>query len=118
MSDRPVVVTTGTARRRHRRRRRPMATRNGKAEWEGELVSGSGRLTVGDDRWTSEYSFNSRFHGVLDGAVASGGATNPEELLAAPPPAALSKAPSPNPTRRRPVPRPPETQARGPLATS
>ncbi len=60
-----------------------MATRNGKAGWQGDLVSGSGRVTVGEDRWTSEYSFNSRFYGVLDGAVAGGAATNPEELLAA-----------------------------------
>ena len=59
-----------------------MATRTGKAEWHGDLVSGSGRLTVGDDRWVSDYSFNSRFAGVLDGAVASSQATNPEELLA------------------------------------
>lgn len=56
-----------------------MATRNGKAQWQGDLVSGSGRLTVGEDRWTSEYSFNSRFQGVLDGAVVGGAATNPEE---------------------------------------
>jgi osmotically inducible protein OsmC len=60
-----------------------MATRNGSAEWQGDLVTGAGRLTVGEDRWTSEYSFGSRFHGVLDGAVADGTATNPEELLAA-----------------------------------
>ena len=59
-----------------------MATRTGKAEWHGDLVSGSGRLTVGDNRWVSDYSFNSRFAGVLDGAVASSQATNPEELLA------------------------------------
>ena len=94
-----------------------MATRNGKAEWEGELVSGSGRLTVGDDRWTSEYSFNSRFHGVLDGAVASGGATNPEELLAAAHAACFSMALSLNLTEHGQVPRTIETQARVHLRT-
>lgn len=60
-----------------------MATRNGKAEWHGDLVSGTGRLTVGEGRWVSDYSFNSRFEGVLEGASANGHATNPEELLAA-----------------------------------
>ncbi|SRR5712691_6396057 len=60
-----------------------MATRSGSAEWQGDLVTGLGRLTVGADRWTSEYSFGSRFHGVLDGAVVDDAATNPEELLAA-----------------------------------
>jgi lipoyl-dependent peroxiredoxin len=60
-----------------------MAVRVGKAEWNGDLAGGSGRLTVGEQRWTSHYSFHSRFAGVLPGAVANGDATNPEELLAA-----------------------------------
>jgi osmotically inducible protein OsmC len=60
-----------------------MAARTGSAVWNGGLVDGSGRLTVGDDRWSSEFSFHSRFDAVLPGAVAAGDATNPEELLAA-----------------------------------
>jgi osmotically inducible protein OsmC len=52
-----------------------MATRNGSAQWNGSLNEGSGKLTVGDDVWTGNYSFASRFE--------DGEGTNPEELLAA-----------------------------------
>src|SRR5205809_6714524 len=52
-----------------------MATRNGSAEWHGDLKHGSGELTVGDGSWRGEYSAASRFE---DGA-----GTNPEELIAA-----------------------------------
>jgi osmotically inducible protein OsmC len=52
-----------------------MATRNGSAEWKGDLQSGSGRLTVGDGAWEGDYSFASRFE--------EGEGTNPEELVAA-----------------------------------
>ena len=52
-----------------------MATRNGSAEWKGDLGSGSGRLTVGKGAWEGDYSFASRFE--------EGEGTNPEELLAA-----------------------------------
>jgi osmotically inducible protein OsmC len=52
-----------------------MATRNGSAEWNGDLKGGSGRLTVGDDVWSGAYSFASRFE--------EGDGTNPEELIAA-----------------------------------
>jgi osmotically inducible protein OsmC len=52
-----------------------MATRNGSAQWNGSLNEGSGKLTVGDDVWTGDYSFASRFE--------DGEGTNPEELLAA-----------------------------------
>lgn len=52
-----------------------MATRNGSAEWKGDLQSGSGELTVGDGAWQGEYSFASRFE--------EGSGTNPEELLGA-----------------------------------
>src|SRR4051794_3066448 len=51
-----------------------MATRNGSAEWQGDLRSGSGDLTVGESAWRGEYSFASRFE--------EGAGTNPEELLA------------------------------------
>jgi osmotically inducible protein OsmC len=52
-----------------------MATRNGSAQWNGDLKEGSGRLTVGDDVWSGDYSFASRFE--------DGEGTNPEELIAA-----------------------------------
>src|SRR3712207_9177194 len=53
---------------------RSMATRNGSAEWQGDLPSGSGRLTVGDGAFEGDYSFKSRFE--------EGEGTNPEELIA------------------------------------
>jgi osmotically inducible protein OsmC len=52
-----------------------MATRNGSAEWQGDLPGGSGRLTVGDGVFEGAYSFASRFE--------EGEGTNPEELIAA-----------------------------------
>ena len=52
-----------------------MATRNGSAEWQGDLQSGSGTVTVGESAWTGNYSFKSRFE--------DGEGTNPEELIAA-----------------------------------
>lgn len=52
-----------------------MATRNGNAQWNGNLVDGSGTLTVGDGVWSGDYSFASRFE--------DGEGTNPEELIAA-----------------------------------
>jgi lipoyl-dependent peroxiredoxin len=52
-----------------------MATRNGSAEWRGDLQGGSGELTVGDGVFQGEYSFKSRFE--------EGDGTNPEELIAA-----------------------------------
>ena len=52
-----------------------MATRNGSAEWRGDLQSGSGELTVGDGVFQGNYSFASRFE--------EGEGTNPEELIAA-----------------------------------
>ena len=52
-----------------------MATRNGSAEWKGDLQSGTGSLTVGDGVFSGDYSFASRFQ--------EGEGTNPEELIAA-----------------------------------
>jgi|SRR5215203_3019093 len=52
-----------------------MATRNGSAEWKGDLKGGSGTVTVGDGVFEGAYSFSSRFE--------EGEGTNPEELLAA-----------------------------------
>jgi osmotically inducible protein OsmC len=52
-----------------------MATRNGSAEWKGDLQSGAGTLTVGDGVFSGDYSFASRFE--------EGEGTNPEELIAA-----------------------------------
>ena len=52
-----------------------MATRNGSAEWRGDLQGGEGELTVGDGVFSGSYSFASRFE--------EGEGTNPEELIAA-----------------------------------
>ena len=52
-----------------------MATRNGNAEWKGDLKNGSGDLTVGNGVFSGQYSFTSRFE--------EGEGTNPEELIAA-----------------------------------
>ena len=52
-----------------------MATRNGSAEWRGDLRGGGGDLTVGDGVFKGAYSFSSRFE--------EGEGTNPEELIAA-----------------------------------
>ena len=52
-----------------------MATRNGSAEWRGDLKGGDGTVKVGDGVFEGAYSFSSRFE--------DGQGTNPEELLAA-----------------------------------
>jgi len=52
-----------------------MATRNGSAEWRGDLKDGSGTVRVGDGVFEGNYSFRSRFE--------EGEGTNPEELIAA-----------------------------------
>ena len=52
-----------------------MATRNGSAEWKGDLKGGSGHLVVGEGAFEGNYSFASRFE--------EGAGTNPEELMAA-----------------------------------
>ncbi len=52
-----------------------MATRNGSAEWHGNLEQGSGQITVGNGVHTGPFSYKSRFE--------DGDGTNPEELLAA-----------------------------------
>src|SRR4051794_12154178 len=56
------------------REERLMATRNGTAEWRGDLQGGDGDLTVGDGAFEGAYSFASRFE--------EGEGTNPEELIA------------------------------------
>jgi osmotically inducible protein OsmC len=52
-----------------------MTARNGSAEWQGDLQSGSGTVTVGDGVFEGSYSFASRF--------GEGEGTNPEQLIAA-----------------------------------
>jgi osmotically inducible protein OsmC len=52
-----------------------MATRSSNAQWEGDLKSGKGTMTVGKGVYTGPYTFASRFE--------EGSGTNPEELLAA-----------------------------------
>jgi osmotically inducible protein OsmC len=61
-----------------------MATRNGSAEWKGDLQNGSGELTVGNGVFEGNYSFASRFE--------EGEGTNPEELIAAAHAACLAMA--------------------------
>jgi osmotically inducible protein OsmC len=88
-----------------------MATRNGSAKWTGDLKTGSGELTVGEAAWTSAYSGQSRFHGVLPG-FEDGAGTNPEELLAAAHAACFSMALSLGLTEAGHAPSSIETQAR------
>ena len=53
-----------------------MATRDGSAEWRGDLKSGSGTASVASGLFSEgKYSFSSRFE--------EGRGTNPEELIAA-----------------------------------
>lgn len=53
-----------------------MATRDGSAEWRGDLKSGSGTVSVASGLFTDgNFSFSSRFE--------EGPGTNPEELIAA-----------------------------------
>ena len=52
-----------------------MAARKGSAYWDGDLQTGGGRLTVGEDAWEQRYTFRSRFE--------DGPGTNAEELIAA-----------------------------------
>jgi lipoyl-dependent peroxiredoxin len=53
-----------------------MPSRKAEAEWKGNLMQGSGQLTVGSGAFRGPYSFKSRFE---EGQAA----TNPEELIAA-----------------------------------
>jgi lipoyl-dependent peroxiredoxin len=52
-----------------------MTARNGTAEWEGDVRTGSGTVVVGDGVFEGPYSYGSRL-GDDDG-------TNPEQLIAA-----------------------------------
>ena len=53
-----------------------MATRTASAEWRGDLQGGGGDLELGSGRFSSPYTFVSRFE-------SGEGGTNPEELLGA-----------------------------------
>ena len=52
-----------------------MTVRDGSAEWRGDVLTGSGKITVGDGVFEGTYSFASRFE--------DGDGTNPEQLIAA-----------------------------------
>jgi lipoyl-dependent peroxiredoxin len=52
-----------------------MATRNGSAEWQGDLQSGSGNLSLGSGLFSGAFSFKTRFEEEPG--------TNPEELIGA-----------------------------------
>jgi osmotically inducible protein OsmC len=52
-----------------------MPVRSAKAQWNGDLKSGNGRMRMESGAWEGPYSFGSRF--------AEEQGTNPEELIAA-----------------------------------
>ena len=52
-----------------------MATRSATAEWKGDLPNGAGTFSAESGEVGGDYSFESRF--------GQGGASNPEELIAA-----------------------------------
>lgn len=52
-----------------------MATRTGKARWEGKFPSGKGQVQLGSGAFEGPFSFASRFE--------NGQGTNPEELIGA-----------------------------------
>ncbi len=52
-----------------------MPARTAQAVWEGDLVSGKGRMKLGSGAFEGQYSFGSRFE--------EGPGTNPEELIGA-----------------------------------
>lgn len=52
-----------------------MTTRTARAEWQGDLKSGSGKVALGSGAFEGQYSFSSRFE--------EGTGTNPEELIGA-----------------------------------
>lgn len=51
-----------------------MPTSTSKAVWNGDLQSGNGQMVVGNNAYTGDFSFKSRFE--------EGAGTNPEELIA------------------------------------
>ena len=52
-----------------------MPARTSKDVWNGDLQSGTGQMVVGNNAYTGDFSFKSRFE--------EGAGTNPEELIAA-----------------------------------
>jgi lipoyl-dependent peroxiredoxin len=52
-----------------------MAIRTARAEWNGNLMQGRGKMALGSGAFEGAYSFSSRFE--------EGAGTNPEELLGA-----------------------------------
>lgn len=52
-----------------------MAIRSSTAQWEGDLKSGKGTMTVGEGKFTGPFTFASRFE--------EGKGSNPEELITA-----------------------------------
>lgn len=52
-----------------------MPARTSKAVWNGDLQTGTGQMVVGNNAYTGDFSFTSRFE--------EGAGTNPEELIAA-----------------------------------
>jgi osmotically inducible protein OsmC len=52
-----------------------MITRNAEAQWNGDVMKGTGTVKLGSGAFEGQYSFNTRF--------ADGVGTNPEELIGA-----------------------------------
>ncbi|MCB2055169.1 MAG: OsmC family protein [Geminicoccaceae bacterium] len=52
-----------------------MPSRTSNAQWQGDLKSGSGEMSLGSGAWSGKFSAPSRFE--------DGSGTNPEELIAA-----------------------------------
>jgi len=52
-----------------------MSIRSSTAQWEGDLKTGNGTMTIGPKRWSGPYTFATRFE--------ESPGTNPEELIAA-----------------------------------
>ncbi len=78
--------------------------RTGTARWEGDLQSGTGKVSVGSGGFSGAYSWKSRFE--------NGQGTNPEELIAAAHAACFSMAFSADLSKAGHVPRSVETTAR------
>src|SRR5262245_58205029 len=68
-------VLSSSGSRPTKKRRFNMPVRSAKAQWEGDLTAGKGKMAFGSGAFEGQYSFASRFE--------EGKGTNPEELIAA-----------------------------------
>src|ERR1700686_2837361 len=84
-----------------------MTVRDGSADWRGDVLTGSGKITVGDGVFEGPYSFASRFE--------EGEGTNPEQLIAAAHAGCFTMALSNFLSKGGHVPHPLRTRAKGQL---